>query len=163
MEELYPRIRLPEELRGRVRKLLEDEIAQRESTRERMAGLLRTRLARLEREDVKLLHAYTAGALALERFAKERERFRSELTHARAELVRQDVKVGEARALVAAAVELMDDLYRAYRIAAPTMRRRYNRALFPRVRVRGGRIVESSTSVWGESGHERSNHEALGP
>ncbi len=140
VEDLYRAIQLTAEVKRKVRELLAEEVAARNSSRRRMAEILRTRLARLSSEDEKLLRAYTTGALTLERFATERGRISAEVTLAKQELARRDAGLEQAAALVDMAVELTGDLYRAYRRATPSTRRRYNQALFGAVYVQAGGV-----------------------
>ncbi len=141
VEDLYRTIQLPGDLKEKVRDHLEEEVAAREHSRATMVQLLRTRLARLSSEDEQLLRAYTAGQLALDRFALEHKRITAEMAQAEEELSRQDGQLKRAKALVAAAVALMDDLHSTYSSAGPETRRRYNLAFLAAAFVQGRRLV----------------------
>ncbi len=90
MEEQYRRLNLGPNDEARLRRALEQELADEVSFSAESLALARRRLARAEHEREKLLEAYFAEALPLDLFKREQNRIAKEIDLAQTEINRAE-------------------------------------------------------------------------
>src|SRR3954453_3817292 len=111
--------------------------AEHESARQRR------RLAQLEDQRTKLLHAYYDGAVPLELLRQEQDRLTGELGHAEAQLALAEQSFADIQSTVNKGLDLLADCESAYAKAPPQLRRQWNQALFERFVVRDEEVEEA--------------------
>ncbi len=136
VERVYGDVRLPRKQAERVREKLGKAMAGMRKQAEAEATRPHKRLAKLNEEREKLLHAYYAGAVPVDLLRSEQDRLATETSQAErhievAEAARADVENTVGRAL-----DLLADCQRAYVAAPRHLRRQWNHALFERLIVR---------------------------
>jgi len=142
VEEIYETLQIRPEVRRSVERDLRLEVAAREKDRGKGTERAARRLQGLASERDKLLRAYYADAIPLEMLKKEQARIDGEVEAAEAELKLAGDDLKSAKELIEHALRLLSNCHRAYKRAKSPVRKRWNRAVFERVYVKGGQITE---------------------
>jgi len=135
VERAYTRVRLSRAQLDQVRDKLDGALAGMRAQAEQEAARQQRRLAKLASEREKLLHAYYAGAVALDLLKSEQERLTSETAHAEHHLELATHSLTDVQATLDKALDLLANCARAYRRAPSHLRRHWNQALFDRFLV----------------------------
>ena len=144
VEALYARVQLPRSWLARLREELEAEIATRQRRGAAERELLTRKLAKADRERRKVLEAYYAGAIDVAVLKAEQARIGADARAAEERLAVVDAHLDEWRGVLETAMRFATNCAAAYARAAAPTRRRFNRAVFRRIEVRGGRVAEYS-------------------
>jgi site-specific DNA recombinase len=115
------RVKLAQALSG-MRKQAEQETARQQR-----------RLAGLNDQRTKLLHAYYQGAIPVELLQKEQDRLTGQITSAEAHLSIAQQSSADVQSTLDKALDLLADCPRAYAKASGHLRRQWNQALFVRL------------------------------
>jgi hypothetical protein len=99
------------------------------------------RLARLEDERTKLLHAHYAGAVPLDQLKVEQERITQEMATAASRLKTSLASTEQVQGVIDKAVAWATDCHRAYLDSTPEGRRLMNQAFFKRILVTEDGVV----------------------
>jgi site-specific DNA recombinase len=91
------------------------------------AARQRRRLAKLNEEREKLLHAYYAGAVPVDLLRTEQDRLASEARHAERHLKAAEASLGDIADTLDKALDLLADCQRAYVAAPGHLRRQWTR------------------------------------
>jgi site-specific DNA recombinase len=144
VEALYEGVRIPAALRRRLERVLRAEVAERERHRAEATVFLGRRLRQLANEREKLLRAYYADALDVATLKREQARIDTEVAEAESQLATDGEKLRQATKIIDLALDLAKNCAASYRKATPEVRKMWNRAFFRTIRVRDGRIADST-------------------
>jgi len=146
VEDLYRRIQLPPSWVERLTEELEAEIVERQAeASERRVVLTRT-LARLAEERGKLLQAFYANAIPLDLLKTEQDRIGPAELAAKAELESAEGDLEGWQDVLRTAIRLAGNCHAAYLKARPSVRRRFNDAVFEAVYIKDRRIGQAKFS-----------------
>jgi site-specific DNA recombinase len=141
VEEQYRRLNLGPNDEARLRRALEQELADEVSFSAESLALARRRLVRAEHEREKLLQAYFAEALPLDLFKREQNRIAKEIDLAQAEINKADATDSPYGQLLETALGIIRNAREGYSAADPYVKRLWNRALVERIEIRAGQIA----------------------
>jgi site-specific DNA recombinase len=146
VEDLYRRIQLPPSWVSRLAEELEAEIVERQSeASERRVVLTRT-LAKLAEERGKLLQAFYANAIPLDLLKTEQDRIGIAEHAAKDELQTTDGDLEGWQDVLRTAILLAGNCHAAYLKARPSVRRRFNDAVFEAVYIKDRKIGRAEFS-----------------
>ena len=159
VEALYERIQLRPDMAERLNGWLESELIAREDRNAAERDFQTRRLAKVETQSRKLLDAYYAGALDVTMLREEQDRLRRERDDINERMRAVDATLAQWQEVFGTAVRFATMCGTAYRKAPDGARKLYNRALFDRLLVIGGRVaepvyVEPFRLVFGVNGFE---------
>lgn len=140
VERVYSEVRLPRKHTERVREKLTKAMAGMREQAEGEATRQRRRLAKLNEEREKLLHAYYAGAVPVDLLRSEQDRLSRETAQAERHLETAEAAFGDVEDTLGKALDLLADCQRAYLVAPGHLRRQWNQALFERLVVHDDEI-----------------------
>ena len=143
VEGIYETIRIRPEVYRSVERDLKLEVAAREKDRGRNGERAARRLTQLASERDKLLRAYYADAIPLEMLKREQSRIDGEVQEAEASLELAGENLTSAKELIEHTLHLLSNCHRAYKRASSADRKKWNRAVFERVLVKGGQVTEA--------------------
>jgi hypothetical protein len=141
VEEQYRRLTLGPNDEARLRRALEQELADEVSFSAESLALARRRLARAEHEREKLLQAYFAEALPLDLFKREQNRIAKEIDLAQTEINRAEATDSPYGQLLETALGIIRDAREGYSAADPYVKRLWNRALMERIEITACQIA----------------------
>ena len=110
------------------------------------AARQRRRLAKVNEEREKLLHAYYADAVPVDLLRSEQDRLAAETRQAERHLEAAEASFGDIASTLAKALDLLADCQRAYLAAPGHLRRQWNQALFERLVVYDERIADAEVA-----------------
>jgi site-specific DNA recombinase len=140
-KEQYRRLNLGPNDEARLRRALEQELADEVSFSAESLASARRRLMRAEHEREKLLQAYFAEALPLDLFKREQYRIGTEIDLAQAEIKRAEATESPYGQLLETALGIIRDARKGYSAANPYVKRLWTRALMERIGIPPGQIA----------------------
>lgn len=144
VEALYRQVQLPRSWLARLHQELEAEIAARQRRNSSEREFLTRTLAKGEGERRKLLDAYYGGAVDVAVLKSEQTRIGSDIRAAEGRLAAVDAHLSEWQEILGTAMRFATNCAKAYARADGKTRRRFNQAVFAKLAVRDGKIVETS-------------------
>jgi site-specific DNA recombinase len=146
VEDAYGEVAIEREQTDLVREKLDVALGGMREQAEAEAARQRRRLAKLNEEREKLLHAYYAGAVPVDLLRSEQDRLASETDQAERYLEVAEASFGDVADTLAKALDLLADCQRAYLAAPGHLRRQWNQALFERLIVYDERIADAEVA-----------------
>lgn len=126
VERVYGEVRLPRRQAERVRAKLDTAMTGMREQAEAEATRQRRRLAKLNEEREKLLHAYYAGAVPVDLLRCEQDRLTAETSQAERHLEVTEASFADIEGTLGKALDLLADCQRAYLAAPGHLRRQWN-------------------------------------
>ena len=126
-----------------VRERLDKALTGMRQEAEQESARQRRRLAGLEDQRTKLLHAYYEGAVPLELLRSEQDRLAAEIGQAEAQLALAEQSFQDIQSTLDKALDLLTDCEASYAKAPPQLRRQWNQALFERFVIRDEEVEEA--------------------
>lgn len=142
VEDEYARIQLSESRREQIRTAVRTYVATLDELAEPERQQVIENLARLARQEKKLLQAHYADNISDELFAEEQQRIRRERVAAEQRQVELQVDHGRTLERLDVALGLTDRIQAAYMMAAPQTRRLFNQAIFARIWIDRERVSD---------------------
>lgn len=146
VEDAYGEVVIEREQADLVREKLDVALAGMSEQAEAEATRQRRRLAKLNEEREKLLHAYYAGAVPVNLLRSEQVRLTAETAQSERHLEAAEASFGDIADTLAKALDLLADCQRAYLAAPGHLRRQWNQALFERLVVHDERIADTEVA-----------------
>jgi site-specific DNA recombinase len=146
VEDAYGDVAIEREQADLVREKLEVALIGMREQAEAEAARQRRRLAKVNGEREKLLHAYYAGAVPVDLLRSEQDRLAAETRQAERHLEAAEASFGDIASTLAKALDLLADCQRAYLAAPGHLRRQWNQALFERLVVYDERIADAEVA-----------------
>jgi site-specific DNA recombinase len=146
VERAYGEVKLQRSQAEAVREKLSQAMAGMREQAEAEATRQRKRLAKLNEEREKLLHAYYSGAVPVDLLGKEQERLTAETNQAERHLEVAESAFGEVEDTLGKALDLLADCHGAYLDAPGHLRRQWNQALFERLVIYDDKIGEAKVA-----------------
>jgi len=146
VEHAYGGVRMPRKQAEQTRAKLTHALAGMREQAEAEATRQRARLAKLNREREKLLHAYYSGAVPVDLLGKEQERLTAETEQAERHVEAAEASFADVEDTLGKALDLLADCQRAYLAAPGHLRRQWNQALFERLVVYDEKIGEAEVA-----------------
>jgi site-specific DNA recombinase len=143
VERAYGEVKLPRSQAEAVREKLSQAMAGMRTQAEAEAIRQRKRLAKLNEEREKLMHAYYSGAVPVDLLGKEQERLTAETEQAERHLEVAESAFGDVEDTLGKALDLLADCHSAYLAAPDHLRRQWNQALFERLVIYDDKIGEA--------------------
>ena len=135
IEELYKQLSFSSQFRELAQKWFDSQVAKLEQEGKIQIDRLEKQKAKLEREQVKLLQAHYAEAVSLDLLKTEQERIGRALKGITSQMATYQAEYSITSANLSAALTLLDNCGRAYKLAGDYERRCFNQAVFNRIFV----------------------------
>ncbi|HEY0318839.1 MAG TPA: zinc ribbon domain-containing protein [Solirubrobacterales bacterium] len=146
VERAYGEVRLPAGQAKRVREKLGEVLVGMREQAEAEAARQQRRLAKLNEEREKLLHAYYPGAVPVDLLRQEQDRLSTETSQAERHLEVAEASFTDVEETLVKALDLLADCQRAYLAAPGHLRRQWNQALFEQLVVYDDRIADTEVA-----------------
>ena len=146
VEDAYSEVAIERGQADLVREKLDVALSGMREQAEAESARQRRRLAKLNEEREKLLHAYYAGAVPVDLLRSEQDRLASETRQAEHHLEVAETSFGDITDTLAKALDLLADCHGAYLAAPGHLRRQWNQALFERLIVYDQRIADAEVA-----------------
>ena len=143
VERIYATVRLPSHQLAEIRNKLDRALDGMRTHAEQEATRQRRRLAQLNEQREKLLHAYYAGAIPTDLLRLEQDRLAGEIAHAEHHVTQAEQSFTDIHDTLAKALDLLADPQTAYRQAPGHLRRQWNQALFQRLIITDDQIADA--------------------
>ena len=143
VENAYGEVKLPRTQTEAVREKLNLALAGMRTQAEAEATRQRKRLAKLNAEREKLMHAYYSGAVPVDLLGKEQERLTAETVQAERHIETAEASFADIEDTLGKALDLLADCHGAYLAAPGHLRRQWNQALFERLVIYDDKIGEA--------------------
>ena len=140
IEELYLQIEIPKAKSNKLKDKFRKEFAQQGILFTKEKEFHNKRIAKLLKQQEKLLYSYYEEATPFALYRKEQERIAKELADAEDKLSKLDAKDSRAEKVFELILAIASNCYEGYRMALPQTRRMFNQAFVKKAYIKGKKI-----------------------
>ena len=140
IEELYLQIEIPKAKSNKLKDKFRKEFAQQGILFTKEKEFHNKRIAKLLKQQEKLLYSYYEEATPFALYRKEQERIAKELADAEDKLSRLDAKDSRAEKVFELILAIASNCHEGYRMALPQTRRMFNQAFVKKAYIKGKKI-----------------------